>query len=88
MEDKPLQDAVAALKQHLGVAYLPCFMGDNDPDLERYCAPDPELNLGLWLLYHPDLKRTARVLAFRNHMSEEIISQKDLFAGKRPFSAM
>lgn len=79
---------VAALKQHLGVAYLPCFMGDNDPDLERYCAPDPELNLGLWLLYHPDLKRTARVLAFRDHMSEEIISQKDLFAGKRPFSAM
>jgi len=76
---------VAALKQHLGVAYLPCFMGDNDPDLARYCAPDPELNLGLWLLYHPDLKRTARVLAFRDHMSEKIKSQKDLFAGKRPF---
>ncbi|MDX8407359.1 MAG: LysR family transcriptional regulator, partial [Mariprofundaceae bacterium] len=68
-----------------GVAYLPCFMGDNEPELERFCGPDAELNLGLWLLFHPDLKRTARVLAFRDHMSEEIKAKMDLFEGRRPF---
>jgi len=74
---------VAALKQHLGVAYLPCFMGDSEPELERFCEPDPQLNLGLWLLFHPDLKRTARVLAFRDHMADEIKLKMDLFTGKQ-----
>ena len=77
----------AALKQGLGVAYLPCFMGDADGDLDRYCPPDPALNLGLWLLLHPDLRRNARVQAFRDHMAREIAAQKDLFEGKRPFAA-
>jgi len=77
---------VAALKQNLGMAYLPCFMGDSESELERFCVPDPQLNLGLWLLFHADLKRTARVLAFRDHMATEIKVQTDLFAGKRPFN--
>lgn len=73
---------VAALTEDAGLAYLPCFMGDSNPRLERYCNPDPELNLGLWLLFHPDLKRTARVLAFKDYMIDKIATQKDLFSGK------
>ena len=76
----------AALRESLGIAYLPCFMGDMDPALRRYCDPDSELNLGLWLLFHPDLKRTARVLMFRDHMAETIQAQTDLFEGKQPLS--
>lgn len=72
---------ISALRQGLGVAYLPCFMGDSDPGLERYCSPDPKLDLGLWLLFHPDLKRTARVVAFRDHMADEIKAQQGLFEG-------
>ncbi|WP_018295431.1 LysR family transcriptional regulator [Mariprofundus ferrooxydans] len=74
----------AALKQHMGLAYLPCFIGDSEPELARYCAPDPQMNLGLWLLFHPDLKRTARVLAFRDHMIHEVKLQTALLTGKRP----
>ena len=77
----------AALREGLGVAYLPCFMGDADPGLERYCPPDPQLNLGLWLLFHPDLRRTARVLAFRDHMIEAIESRRALFEGRNEASA-
>lgn len=73
---------LAAIKEGLGVSILPCFMGDTDPQLERYCEPDPEYNLGLWVLLHPDLKRTARVLAFRDHMANTINAQKELFEGK------
>ena len=75
---------LSAIREGLGVSYLPCFMGDADPDLERFCAPDPAHNLGLWVLLHPDLKRTARVLAFREHMSETINEQKQLFEGLCP----
>lgn len=71
----------SAIREGLGVSILPCFMGDSDPLLERYCDPDPAYNLGLWVLLHPDLKRTARVLAFRDHMVQAINEKKDLFEG-------
>jgi molybdate transport repressor ModE-like protein len=75
---------LAAIKEDLGVSILPCFMGDADPALARYCEPDPAYNLGLWVLLHPDLKRTARVLTFRDHMISAINEKKDLFEGKCP----
>jgi len=75
---------LSAIREGLGVSYLPCFMGDADPDLERYCDPDPAHDLGLWVLLHPDLKRTARVLAFREHMSNTVNEQSNLFEGHCP----
>ncbi|MGV6852853.1 MAG: LysR family transcriptional regulator [bacterium] len=75
---------LAALKQDLGLAYLPCFLGDTDTELGRYCPPDPQHNLGLWLLYHPDLKRNARVLAFKSHIFEHIFDLKSVFNGTSP----
>ncbi|PHS17069.1 MAG: LysR family transcriptional regulator [Kangiella sp.] len=72
----------SALKQDLGLAYLPCFMGDSEKTLVRYNQPDDIHNLGLWLLFHPDLKRNAKVLAFREHMVNEINAQKNHFEGK------
>ena len=71
------QLTVSAIREDLGVSILPCFMGDADPLLARYCDPDPAHNLGLWVLLHPDLKRTARVLAFRDHMVQAINEKKD-----------
>lgn len=75
---------MAAIREGMGVSYLPCFMGDTDPLLERYCDPDPAHELGLWILLHPDLKRTARVLAFRDHLANTIDEARDLFEGKKP----
>ena len=72
---------LSAIRAGLGISFLPCFMGDEDPQLERYAEPDPAHNLGLWILLHPDLKHTARVLAFRDHMVESIYQKHDLFAG-------
>jgi len=74
----------AALREGMGVSILPCFMGDPDPALARYAEPRPEWDLGLWILLHPDLKRTTRVLAFREHMAESMKAQSDLFAGRKP----
>jgi DNA-binding transcriptional LysR family regulator len=72
----------AALREGLGLSILPCFMGDPDTGLVRYAEPDPDWNLGLWLLLHPDLRRTARVLAFRDHMADAITAQSDRFIGR------
>lgn len=75
---------LAAIREGLGISYLPCFMGDTDPLLERYCEPDPAHDLGLWILLHPDLKRTARVLAFRKYIANAINEKKGLFNGDCP----
>lgn len=71
----------SAIREGMGVSILPCFMGDTDPELERYCDPDPAFNLGLWVLLHPDLKRTARVLAFRDFMVRAIKEKESVFEG-------
>ena len=75
---------LAALTQGIGLAYLPCFMGDGNGLLERYCPPDRVHDLGLWLVYHPDLRRSRRVKLFRDHMVAQIGGQRPLFEGARP----
>ena len=75
---------LAAVHEGMGLAYLPCYMGDNDARLLRYLAPEPHHDLGLWLLYHPNLRRTKRVRLFREHMLAEVGSQRELFDGSKP----
>lgn len=72
---------VAALREGLGVGFLPCFLGDNEPSLVRYREPEKKHELGLWLLYHRDLKQTKRVTLFRQHMQREIEALSPLFDG-------
>ena len=74
---------LSAIREGMGVSFLPCFMGDTDPLLQRYRDPDPEHNLGLWILLHADLKHTSRVVAFRDHMLHSVESERDLFEGNR-----
>ena len=74
----------AALKEGLGVGYLPCFMGDSDPALVRFREPEKQHNLGLWLLYHRDLRNTKRVTLFREHMQQEIKVVAAAFDGTAP----
>ncbi|WP_373009433.1 LysR family transcriptional regulator [Hyphomonas sp.] len=74
----------AALKEGLGVGYLPCFMGDREPTLVRFREPEKRHELGLWLLYHSDLRSTKRVILFRQHMRREMERISTLFEGTAP----
>ena len=51
----------AAARAGLGVAALPCYLGDLDPALERLHPPLPEFAVPLWVVTHPDLRRVARI---------------------------
>jgi len=73
---------LAALREGLGVSWLPCFMGDAEPTLARYSEPDAEHDLGLWILMHPDLRHTARVLALRDYIVREVQLKSAVFEGK------
>ncbi|MFZ1726625.1 MAG: LysR family transcriptional regulator [Albidovulum sp.] len=75
---------LAALREGAGLAYLPCFMGDSDRELVRFCPPKKQHDLGLWLLYHRDLRRTKRVRLFREYMLCEVSNVAPLFEGRAP----
>lgn len=78
---------LSALKAGAGLAYLPCFMGDSEPSLVCMHPPEPRHDLGLWLVYHRDLRRIRRVLLFREFMQREITALRDLFEGRKAAAA-
>ncbi len=71
-----------AVIQGMGVAALPCFLGDPDTRLNRILPLTDELDSELWLLTHPDLRRTARVRALMDFLAEVLEKEKSLIEGK------
>jgi len=70
------------VKCGLGVAQLPCVLGDLDPQLQRIPARYVEPGWGLWVLSHVDLRTTARVRLFKDILVEELEMRKDLIEGR------
>jgi DNA-binding transcriptional LysR family regulator len=56
----------------VGIALLPCFVGNAVPGLAQLSPALPELEGELWLLTHPDLRNTARVRTFMDYCEAEI----------------
>ena len=71
-----------AVIQCFGVAALPCFLGDQDTRLKRILPLIDELDSELWLLIHPDLRRTARVRALMDFLAEVLEKEKKLIEGQ------
>ena len=65
----------------VGLALLPCFVGQSVPGLARLTPPLPELNAELWLVTHPDLNRTARVRTFLDFCAAEIAKRRAILEG-------
>jgi DNA-binding transcriptional LysR family regulator len=65
-----------------GLAALPCYLGDSALQLVRVTAPIDEMATELWLLTHPDLRRTARVRAFTEFVAEALGRRKVLLEGR------
>jgi DNA-binding transcriptional LysR family regulator len=63
------------------VAPLPCFIGDLEPGLVRVLPPVTEMASVLWLLTHPDLRRTARVRAVLDLLARRLARQRGLLEG-------
>ena len=68
--------------QGFGATLLPCFLGDRCPDLARVGYLLPELDLGLWMLTHSDLRRSARVRAFMDFAGAELTRQRRAIEGE------
>jgi len=68
---------VLAARNGAGVAGLPCFIGDADPELAPLPTPQP-FSTDLWLLVHRDLRSSAPVRAVMDFVAGLITSHKSL----------
>src|SRR5262249_24395854 len=66
----------------VGLALLPCFVGETVPGLVRLSEPLSELEGELWLLTHPDLRNTARVRAFLDYCAAEMGKRRRFLEGR------
>jgi len=72
---------LACVKNHMGLARLPCYIGDSAPELRRLDIELIPSKWGVWVLSHVDLRATARVRAGREFLIDIIEQQKELIEG-------
>lgn len=68
----------------IGLALLPCCLGDQSPTLERLTAPLAEVETSIWVLTHRDLRNTARVRALSDHLTSCFRRERDRLEGRAP----
>jgi len=72
----------SACREGMGVAVLPCFIGDSDALLVRIPPFISESKYDLWVLRHPDLRDSLKVQTFVSFMSKKLLDNTGLIEGK------
>ncbi len=70
-----------AARQGLGLATLPCFVGDADPFLARVPGTGLHLQGSLWILTQGEARKTKRVRLFTEFASRRLAAYAPLLAG-------
>ena len=73
-----------AVARGVGLAVLPCVIGDADPRVRRAGSYFRGSELHVWLLTHAKLRGTARIKVFMAFMRDALRRDADLFEGHRP----
>ena len=60
---------LTAARAGLGMSVLPCYLGENDAQLSRVGGTIPSMATDLWILTHPDLRKTQRIRIFADHVA-------------------
>jgi DNA-binding transcriptional LysR family regulator len=78
-----LVNQLLAAKAGMGLAVLPCYLGDPESELARaFPKPIPELAAELWIVTHVDLRHTTRVRTFFDFICERLARERELFEGR------
>jgi DNA-binding transcriptional LysR family regulator len=77
-----LLGAAQAIRSNIGMGILPCFVGGSIPEIVRVEPPIASLELGLWLLIHPEIARVPRVRAACNALARNLRAAAPLLSGE------
>ena len=73
---------VAAVRNNMGLARLPCYIGDSEPGVQRLDLRLTPSTWGVWVLSHVDLRSTARVRVCREFLFDALEQQRALILGE------
>lgn len=76
-----LHTQLAATQNGLGASILHCYIGDQDPGLQRLALKHTEHYGELWILTHGDIRNTPRVRAFTDFITDAIHAHTSLLEG-------
>lgn len=77
-----------ACAQGLGLAVLPCCVGDTMPALRRVGERLAELDTEAWLLTHADLRDTARIRVVLDALQQGFLKVRERLAGNAQAGAL
>jgi DNA-binding transcriptional LysR family regulator len=75
-----ISEHLIAVRAGVGVAGLPCFLGERDPDLVRIEDDVPSFTRDIWLVVHRDLRNTPPMRAVMDFVSQVIAEEPMLNA--------
>ena len=73
---------LTAVLAGLGVARMPCFIGDHERRVRRLELDLAPSSWGIWVLTHADLRSTARVRVAREYLADIIENRRELILGE------
>jgi len=77
-----LLDQAQAGIEGLGMVALPCFLADPLDGLVRIPGTGPVSSRPAWILTHPDLRSSVRVMTFVRFLVAEMVKQEALITGE------
>lgn len=77
-----------ACREGLGLALLPCFLGEAEPGVARVPGTATLEGKSIWLLHHRDLGRTARIRTLIDWIAPAIRRHRRLIEGTGPTDAI
>ncbi len=78
-----IETMAAAVSNGIGIANLPCIVGETHKKLYRLTQKLTQQNYGVWILSHADLRSTARIRVTREFLNEILLAYKSSFEGKK-----
>lgn len=78
-----LESVRIATVKGVGCALMPCFVADDDPTLERLDGTFKEIDSKVWVLTHPDLRKSARIRACLQFFGSRLEGDKAKLEGTR-----
>jgi len=70
-----------AAQQHMGIASLPCYIGDQVAGLQRIPNVSAQAGEWLWVLAHKDMAKNARVRALIEFLTRAFANHKAILQG-------
>ena len=76
-----LMTQLQAVRSGWGIGMTTVFVAEMDDTIERV-LPDVERQLGVWLVTHPGLRRSARIRAVYDFLVERFELDRQMLAGQ------